>query len=463
MDELYNIDQAMEVDRHEIVENYKKNINPSMVKMLQLINFDKNFVKADNVVVTDENGNEFLDFLGGYGSLNLGHNRKEIIEAVHKVREKPNLLQASLGSIYSAAAHNLAKVAPGDLEISFFGNSGTEAVEGAIKLSRIASGKEKIIYCKDSFHGKSYGSLSITGREKYQKYFNPLLPATESIPFGDLPALKEKLNSSDNIASLILEPIQGEGGVVVPPEGYLKKVRELCDKHQVLMILDEIQTGLGRTGKMFACNHENVVPDIMCLAKSMGGGIEPVGAYITKPALWNKAYGSMDRALLHTSTFGGNTRASAAVIASLNYIIDKKLSKEAEEKGKYFLDRLKGFEKDYELVKEVRGKGLLIGIEFNQPDPGIFDQLSGGLVSKFSAEYLGAMVAGALNNDYQIITAYTLNNPNVIRLEPPLTVSYEQIDYVVDSLNQIFENNSGLFNLTMKSASTAIKNFFNKE
>ena len=463
MNELYNIDQAMALDRNEITANYKNHINPSMVKMLQLMNFDKNFIKADNVTVTDENGKEYLDFLGGYGSLNMGHNRKEIIEAVHKVREKPNLLQASLGGIYSAAAHNLAQVAPGNLEISFFGNSGTEAVEGSIKLSRIATGNEKIIYCQDSFHGKSYGSLSITGREKYQKYFNPLLPATESIPFGDVPALKEKLNSSDNIASVILEPIQGEGGVVVPPEGYLKQVRELCDKHGVLMILDEIQTGLGRTGKMFACNHEDVVPDIMCLAKSMGGGIEPVGAYITKPEIWNKAYGSMEKALLHTSTFGGNARASAAVIASLNYILEKDLSREAKEKGDYFLDKLKGFENEYKLVKEVRGKGLLIGIEFNQPDPGIFDQLSGGLVSKFSAEYLGAMVAGTLNNDYQIITAYTLNNPNVIRLEPPLTVSYKQIDYVVDSLKQIFENNSGLFNLTMKSASTAIKSFFNKE
>ncbi|MFW6312066.1 MAG: aminotransferase class III-fold pyridoxal phosphate-dependent enzyme, partial [Nanoarchaeota archaeon] len=201
----------------------------------------------------------------------------------------------------------------------------------------------------------------------------------------------------------------------------------------------------------------------MCLAKSMGGGIEPVGTYITKPEIWDKAYGSMEKALLHTSTFGGNARASAAVIASLNYIIEEDLSKKAKEKGKYFLDKIKEFENKYKLVKEVRGRGLLIGIEFNQPDPGIFDQISGGLVSKFSSEYLGAMVAGTLNNDYQIITAYTLNNPNVIRLEPPLTVSYEQIDYVVDSLNQIFQNNSGLFNLTMKSASTAIKNFFKKE
>lgn len=460
MDKLYNIDQALSLRQKEIGENYKKHINPALVKMLKLLNFDKNYVKADNVEVYDEKGRKYLDFLGGYGSLNLGHNRDEIIEAVNKVRDKPNLLQAALGGIYSAAAHNLAQITPGDLTISFFGNSGTEAVEGAIKLARAASGKEKIIYCKDSFHGKSYGSLSITGREKYQKHFNPLLPATEEVSFGDIKALRKELKSSSNIAAVILEPIQGEGGVIVPPAGYLKKVRKLCDEKGVLMILDEIQTGLGRTGRLFAADHEGVVPDIMCLAKSLGGGIEPVGAYISKPEVYKRAYGSMEKALLHTSTFGGNARASAAVIASLNYILTHDLSEQAAEKGDYFLEKLKKFEDEYELVKEVRGRGLIIGIEFNQPDPGLLDRLSGGLVSKFSAEYMGAMVAGSLNNDYRVITAYTLNNPNVIRLEPPLTVSYEQMDYVVDSLQDIFEKNSNLFNLTMKSAQTAIKNFF---
>src|SRR6056297_2704356 len=287
MKKLYDIDQAISISREEVGKNYTNYINPGMVKMLKFLNFDKNYVKAQNTEVYDDQGRKYLDFLGGYGSLNLGHNRKEIIDAVYKVVEKPNLLQASLGSIYSAAAHNLAQIAPDNLEMSFFGNSGTEAVEGAIKLARIATEKEKIIYCKDSFHGKSYGSLSITGREKYQKYFNPLLPATEQVPFADSTALKEKLESSDNIAAVILEPIQGEGGIIVPPKGYLKEVRELCDKHGVLMILDEIQTGLGRTGKLFAADLEGVVPDIMCLAKSLGGGIEPVGAYITKPDIWD--------------------------------------------------------------------------------------------------------------------------------------------------------------------------------
>ncbi|MBS3810380.1 MAG: aspartate aminotransferase family protein [Halanaerobiales bacterium] len=460
MNKLYTIDKALSISKEEIVQNYKKHINPSMVKMLRLLNFDKNYVKADNVEVFDEKGNKYLDFLGGYGSLNLGHNNNDIIKAVNKVSEKPNLLQASLGSIYSAAAFNLAQVTPGNLEISFFGNSGTEAVEGAIKLAKASTGKEILIYCKDSFHGKSYGSLSITGRDKYQKHFNPLLPATEAIAFGDIDSLREKLNSSHNIAAVILEPIQGEGGIIVPPQGYLREVRELCNKNGVLMVLDEIQTGLGRTGKLFASDHEAVVPDIMCLAKSLGGGIEPVGAYISKPEIWNKAYGSMESALLHTSTFGGNTRASAAVIASINYILENNLSKQAAKKGEYFLEKLKTFEERYNLVKEVRGKGLMLGIEFNQPNSGLLDKISGGLVSKFSSEYMGAMVAGSLNNNYRIITAYTLNNPNVIRLEPPLTVSYKQIDYVVDSLKDIFEDNSNLFNLTMNSAQTAIKNFF---
>lgn len=460
MNKLYSIEQALKLSSDQVKSNYKNHINPEFVKMLKLLNFDKNYVKADDVEVFDQDGNKYLDFLGGYGSLNLGHNRKEIIDAVNRVTDRPNLLQASIGGIYSAAAYNLAQITPGNLSISFFGNSGTEAVEGAIKLARASTGKEKIIYCKDSFHGKSYGSLSITGREKYQKKFNPLLPGTEQVNFNDLDSLKEKLKSSDNIAALILEPIQGEGGVVVPTEGYLKNVRKLCDRYSVLMILDEIQTGLGRTGKLFAADYEEVTPDIMCLAKSLGGGIEPVGAYITNKKVWNKAYGSIEDALLHTSTFGGNTRGSAAVIASINYIVDNDLSRQAFKKGEYFLSKLKNFEEKYDLVKEVRGKGLLIGLEFNQPESKIMDRLSNGMFSKLSYQYLGAMVAGTLNNNHNIITAYTLNNPNVIRLEPPLTVSYEQIDYVVDSLKDIFENNSGIFNLTINNASNFFKGFF---
>lgn len=374
--------------------------------------------------------------------------------------EWPNLLQASLGTVVSALAHNLAQILPGGLSRSFFCNSGAEAVEGALKLARAASGKTKIVYCEGSFHGKTLGALSVTGRQKYQKPFLPLLGPCEMVPFGDLEALEQKIFKKD-VAAFILEPIQGEGGVIVPPKGYLSGVRELCDKYDVLLIVDEIQTGFGRTGKMFACEHEGVIPDIICLAKSLGGGVIPIGAYSTKPEIWEKAYGGMERALLHTSTFGGNTWAAAAAIAAINVIVEQNLCEQARANGEYMLNRLKELQNRYSVVKEVRGLGLMTGVEFKS-QAGLMDKLTGGMINKLSEEYFGALVAGELQNKYHVITAYTLNNPNVIRLEPPLVVTKEQIDQVVDALEEISQRHRSFVGMALATSRTALSSIFKK-
>lgn len=390
----------------------------------------------------------------------MGHNHPTVIEAVKKVMEWPNLLQASLGTVVSALAHNLAQILPGGLSRSFFCNSGADAVEGALKLARAASGKTKIVYCEGSFHGKTLGALSVTGRQKYQKPFLPLLGPCEMVPFGDLEALEQKIFKKD-VAAFILEPIQGEGGVIVPPKGYLSGVRELCDKYDVLLIVDEIQTGFGRTGKMFACEHEGVIPDIICLAKSLGGGVIPIGAYSTKPEIWEKAYGGMERALLHTSTFGGNTWAAAAAIAAINVIVEQNLCEQARANGEYMLNRLKELQNRYSVVKEVRGLGLMTGVEFKS-QAGLMDKLTGGMINKLSEEYFGALVAGELQNKYHVITAYTLNNPNVIRLEPPLVVTKEQIDQVVDALEEIFQRHRSFVGMALATSRTALSSIFKK-
>jgi putrescine aminotransferase len=213
---------------------------------------------------------------------------------------------------------------------------------------------------------------------------------------------------------------------------------------------------------MFACEHENVVPDIMCLAKSLGGGVMPIGAYIAKDDVWKKGYGTMDRCLLHTSTFGGNTLACAAGITAIKLILDKNLPEAAKEKGEYFLGRLKELKEKHKLIKDVRGKGLMIGVEFNQPEGGIIDKLSGGAVSRLSNEYLGSLVAGELQNKHHIITAYTLNNPNVIRFEPPLIVTKEQLDRVVEALDEIMTRSGSLLGMTLSSAKTVIGSLFNR-
>jgi putrescine aminotransferase len=456
---LLDVDQAVQLDRDEIKENYKKYVNPGLMRMFSLLNFDKKYEKAEGTRLWDSEGNQYLDFLGGYGALNLGHNPDKVLKAIKQVEHLPNILQASMGTMTSAAAKNLAKITPGKLSHTFFANSGTEAVEGAIKLARAASGKEKIIYAEGSFHGKTMGSLSITGRTKYQKPFSPLMPASEEVPYGDPDALELKLKYG-NIAAFIVEPIQGEAGIIIPPEGYLKEIRALCDKYDTYLIFDEIQTGLGRTGELFACEAEDIVPDIMCLAKSLGGGVMPVGAFTTTEDIWGKAFGGINKALLHTSTFGGNTLATAAVIAATNQIVEDRLTEQAQEKGEYLLAKLQKLADRHEMIAEVRGRGLMVGLEFKQPKDGILDKISQGMFSKLSHEYMGAMVAGTLLNDYQIITAYTLNNPNVIRLEPPLIVTYDQLDSLVGALAEIFDRYDSVFGVAMKSAKSVISGVF---
>ncbi len=459
MEKMISLEEALTLKREENNNYYRKYVNPALAKMYSLLNFDKRYMKAEGCKVWDDEGNEYLDFLGAFGALNFGHNPPQIYAALEKVKERPILLQASTGVLTGVAAHNLSKLIPGNLTNTFFCNSGAEAVEGAIKLARIASGNEKIIYCQSSFHGKTMGALSLTGRKKYQEPFKPLIKGTEDVPFSDVDILEYKLQKGD-VAAFIVEPIQGEGGIIVPEKGYLKNVRELCNKYDTYLILDEIQTGFGRTGKNFACEHEGIEPDIITLAKSLGGGVMPVGAFISKKEIWNKAYGSMDKALLHSSTFGGNTLSCAAVIAATGQLEDLQLGKEAAEKGEYLLTRLKEMENKYELIKEVRGRGLMIGIEFERPDSGLLNKLSGGMMAKLSHEYLGSLVAGSLLNNYYIITAYTLNNPNVIRLEPPLIISYKEIDKLLEALEDIFAKNNGFLDITLKSARSIIGKYF---
>lgn len=458
---LLTINNVLNFSQQDVRDLYKDYVNPSLAQMMGLLNFDKRFVKAAGMRVWDEDDNSYLDFLGAYGALNLGHNPPIVQQALDQVQDLPNLLQASLNGMTAALAHNLAQVTPGQLQRTFFCNSGAEAVEGALKMARIATGRQKIVYCEGAFHGKTLGALSVTGRSKYQQPFAPLIPGCHAIPYGDVIALENELARGD-IAAFIVEPIQGEGGVIIPPDGYLAKVRELCSQYGTVFIADEIQTGFGRTGKLFACQHENVAPDILCVAKSLGGGIMPIGATISTPEVWDRAYGSMDRALLHTSTFGGNTRAVAVGIAALNAIIEGNLAQQARENGQYLLSNLQGLQEKHNLITDVRGRGLLVGMEFTKPK-GFMDKITKGAVSKFSEEYLGAMVAGELLNHHHIITAYTLNNPNVIRLEPPLIVTKAEIDQVISALDDIFTRNRSHIQMALTSTKTVVGSLFGKK
>lgn len=429
---IVTLEDALELSQAESLSLYRSHVNPGLCTLLAIVGFDRRFVAAHGAVVIDDRGAEYLDFLGGYGALNFGHNHPEIVQAVRLVEEMPNILQAAIGPLVGPLGASLAAIAPGDLNRSFFCSSGTEAVEGALKLARISTGRSDFAYAEGSFHGKTFGALSVTGRKKYQDPFRPLLPGCHIVPYGDVEALEEVL-SHHKCAAFIVEPVQGEGGIIVPPDGYLRAAVDSCHAHGALLIADEIQTGLGRTGDTFAVSRDQAVPDIMTTAKSLGGGVMPLGAYTATDAVWEAGYGSSDTCLLHTSTFGGNTRAMAAGLKAIEVLVRDNLAAEALEKGERLKAGLMRVCETTGLVKEVRGRGLMVGVEFYEPR----------VAKKLSREYLAASIGALLLHDHGIITAYTLNNPNVIRFEPPLIVTDEQVDCVVDAFEQVCSHHHG--------------------
>ncbi len=370
--------------------------------------------RDQGVFTYDNHGKRYLDCLGGFGIFNVGHRHPRVIEAVKAQLDQVCLHSQELLNPWAAhLAKQIAALAPGDLQYSFFCNSGTEAVEGALKLARLATGKSEIISTKNAYHGVSMGALSATGRDVFRKPFEPLLNGFKHVPFGDINALEAAITK--NTAAVILEPIQGEGGINVPPIGYLRKVRQLTKKKGVLLILDEVQTGLGRTGRMFACDHEGVVPDIMCLAKALGGGVMPIGCFIASKKIWKVLEPNPS---IHNSTFGGNPLACTAATATLQVLVDEHLPARAAVMGNYFMRRLNELKEDYsKYIMDVRGKGLLIGLEFQSKE--IREAVQEELF------YRGVLVAG------------TMNSNRTVRIEPPLIITESQINLMVDTLEGI--------------------------
>lgn len=393
---------------------YEAFINPALTRLFRIMGLSAVEWRAKGAYIYDADGKKYLDFLGGYGVFSLGHAHGEVISAVKRQLDyMPMSGKILLNDKLAHLSAKLAELLP-ELPCSFIVNSGAEAVEGALKLARIHTGKHKIIAMKNSFHGKTFGALSATGRELFRAPFAPLLPGFSHVAFGDAAALARVMD--EDTAAVILEPIQGEGGIIEPAPGYIKKVRTLCDERGVLMICDEVQTGLGRTGKMFAVEHEGIMPDIMVLAKALGGGVMPVGAFCARAEVWDKY---RENPFLHTTTFGGNQLASAAAAAAIEVLQREYPSLAVAQKGKIFLTGLKKLQRSYpHFIKEARGKGLMLGLALKSEGVG------------------GFVMAECIKR--RILVAYTLNNPEVIRLEPPFVVTETMIAYVLAQLEEIF-------------------------
>lgn len=408
MEQITGLSEAEQIIE-ETIEKYTAYVNPSLTNLMKFAGFGDVEASASGVIVKDYSGSEYIDCLGGYGVFSLGHRHPEVVAAVQdQLQTMPLSSKIFFGKPLADLAELLAKITPGRLQYTFVCNSGAEAVEGAIKAARMYTKRTEFISTVGGFHGKSLGSLSATGRDMYREPFQPLIPGFVHVPFNDASAVEKAI--SENTAAVIVEPIQGEGGIRVPSDDYLPKLREICTKHGALLIVDEVQTGMGRTGKMFASEHWGVEPDIITMAKALGGGVMPIGAFIGTSEVWDALF--RENPLMHTSTFGGNPLSCRAAIAAINITLRDDLASKAGKLGGYMISGLRAVkEKHPKALADVRGLGLMIGVEFTHED-------------------IGELVIGGLARR-GVIAAYTLNNPKVIRFEPPLIITEAQIDTVV--------------------------------
>ena len=407
----------------ESVENYNKFVNPGWLKYRKSVSTDATFVewRDEGEHFYDVHGEEFIDCLGGFGIFMCGHRNPEILKVVKAQLERQALhSQELLDPLRGYLAKAVAAITPGDLEYCFFTNGGAEAVEMALKLARISSGGRWYISAINGFHGKSMGAISVGGKDTYRVPYTPMVQQVQHVEYGDAEAIRKAIQNlqhvGEKVAAVILEPVQGEAGVIIPPKGYLKEVRKICDELGVFLIFDEIQTGMGRTGTMFRCEAEGVVPDIMTYGKAFGGGIVPITGIIARPHLWVQQLQD-NPWILGSPTFGGNPLCCSAALATIKYMLENDIPAMAREKGEHLISGLREVAKKYpEVIDEVRGVGVMIGVEFNSTEIGY--SVAKGLFSR------------------RVMTAGTLVNAKTIRFEPSATIPHEDIDTVLERFEE---------------------------
>jgi ornithine--oxo-acid transaminase len=430
----FDLPSLLATRRGEGYELHARLLNPQLPRMLHAIGFDRVYERADGAWLYDQEGQRYADFLAGFGVFGVGRNHPVIRKALRDVLdgELADLVQFDCALLPGLLAERLLAKAPG-LDRVYFSNSGTEAVEAALKFARYATGRPRVVYCGHGYHGLTVGSLSVNGSAEFRRGFDPLLPDA-SIPFGSLEALEAELRKG-GVAALIVEPIQGKGVHVAPP-GFLAAARKLLHDHGALLICDEVQTGLGRTGRWFAYQHDDVVPDIVTVAKALSGGFVPVGATLAKGWIFEKVYSSMDRVLVHDSTFGSNAAAMAAGLASLAVLEEEQLVTSAERTGAALHGALQGMVDEYELLAEVRGRGLMIGLEFSKPRS-LKLRTGWGMLQAARVGLFAQMVVVALFQRHRILTQVAGDYMEVIKLLPPLTIDDVHVDLFREAFAEV--------------------------
>jgi ornithine--oxo-acid transaminase len=414
---------------------HTRNLNEQFVRVLKTIGYDVGFQKGEGQYLYDRAGDKYLDLLSGFGVFAIGRNHPALRQALKSVLDAdlPNLVQFDVSTLAGILAERLLEHVP-YLDKVFFANSGAETVEAAIKFARGATGRPGIVYCSHAFHGLSYGALSLTDDPNFRLGFEPLLPGCTSIPFNDLAALERAL-SSKQVAAFIVEPIQGKG-VNLPTDEFLPGALALCRKHGTLLIADEIQTGIGRTGKFLAVEHWNVEPDLVLLAKALSGGHVPIGALLTRKNIFDKIFNQMDRAVVHGSTFAKNDLAMAAGIATLDVIKAENLIEKAAKRGAELQMALTRLAPGYELMKEVRGKGLMLGVEFGPPKS-LRLRASWNVLETANKGLFCQLITVPLFKDHKILTQVAGHGSHTIKLLPPLVITEEDCNWIATSFDTV--------------------------
>lgn len=402
-----------------VAANFANHVNRGFLDYRKSVTETNDFALTDwygeGSILRDVMGREYIDMLGGFGLYSPGIRHPKIVAAAKaQLDRSPQYSQEMLDPLRAQLAKVLAKLTPGDLQYGFFANSGTEAVDGAMKLAKLYTGRRGFIATTGGFHGKSLGALSLLGKSVYREPLLPLLGGIRHVPYGDADAVEQLLKIADtvgsmDVAAVVAEPIQGEAGAVVPPDDYWPRLREICSRYDVLLIADEVQTGFGRTGKIFGVDHWNVAPDIICFGKALGGGVVPMSGFFSSEKIWSCLE---PNPFMHTTTTGGNPLACATALAAIDVMLEENLAQQAAEKGEYLIEKLNRLKQKYPtILKSVRGKGLLLAMVFHDDEIGY------------------KVVSGLFRR--HILTAGTLNNSSVVRLEPALNISYELLDEVL--------------------------------
>jgi ornithine--oxo-acid transaminase len=429
----------MSIAERLTTDSYAEHVNPQWVKLLTLLEMNLSYERCVGTELFTTDGLRILDFLSGYCVHNAGHNHPAIIDALKDELDKsgPVMLQSNVPELAGELAERLCKLAGGGLSKVFFASSGSEGVETAIKFARAHTGRAGLLACDRAFHGLTCGALSLMDGEYWRKGFGPLLPETAIVPFGNLVSLEKEL-ATRRYAAFFVEPIQAEGGIRVPPPDYLRNAQDLCRRYGTLLVADEVQTGMFRTGPFLASHHFGVTPDIVVLAKALSGGLIPVSAVLMSDAIHSSVFSSFKRSIVHASTFSENSLSMRAGLATLDVLESERLGDRAAEMGAELQQELSDALAGYEMVNEVRGKGLLLGVEFRPPQRFVL-RAPFEAFAKIHPAMFGQILVMRLFRNGGVLTQICGNDFMVLKVAPPLVVTRAQVDTFVSAVRDVVE------------------------